>query len=107
VGTQDPDILANIAGSLNEEFIGKKVVYVISTDLSHYHPYKEAVRMDEKTIQLLTQEKYDEFVKDVWEGKCELCGFGPVMVMINLYKMRGGGEIKLLKYANSGDSAGD
>lgn len=107
VGTHHADILENIAGSLNEEFIGKNVLYVISTDLSHYHSYSEAVKMDKKTLELLTSEKFDELVMDVYDGKCELCGFGPVMVILNLYRMRGGGKIELLKYANSGDVTGD
>lgn len=107
VGTHDLGIIQNIAGSLNEELSDKKVLYVVSTDMSHYHPYDRAVKMDKETIRLLTEEKFDDFIKRISDGTCELCGFAPVMTIMALYNMSGGGQIKLLKYENSGDVVGE
>ena len=107
VGTHDVDTLTKIAGSLNEVFEGKKVIYIISTDLSHYHPYKEAAAMDKKTVDLVIGDKLNELVEKVATGECEMCGFGPVVVMMQLFNMTGGGKIELLKYANSGDTSGE
>lgn len=107
IGTTNMGMIEKIAAGLNEEFIGKNVLYVVSTDLSHYHPYAEAVKLDKHLLNLLVNEKYEEFTREYFSGKCELCGFGPVEVMLYLYKMIGGGEVKLLKYANSGDVTGD
>jgi AmmeMemoRadiSam system protein A len=107
IGTHDPQILIKIAGSLNEEFLGKNVLYVISTDLSHYHAYDEAVRMDKETLRIISHGKADELGAKAMNGTCELCGFAPVIVMMDLYEMMGGGEIRLLRYANSGDVTGE
>jgi hypothetical protein len=84
----------------------RKIIVVISTDLSHYHSYEEAKKLDNIFINSLT--KFDE--KGIYDilndSKAEACGQGPVLTGCFLCKKLGARKVEILKYANSGDTAG-
>ena len=107
-GTQnyeDAEILSQaLADVLRDR---RDVVVVASTDLSHYHPYDEANSMDRHTIDAMSSLKAKEFYKDGSVGVCELCGLMPVTTALLTAEKLGFNKIKLLKYANSGDTFGD
>jgi AmmeMemoRadiSam system protein A len=75
--------------------------------MSHYHTYDEANSIDKGTIALVNgldgKGLYDSGVL----GRSELCGLMPVTAILIAAKDLGYGSIKLLKYANSGDTYGD
>ncbi len=80
---------------------------VASSDLSHYHPYDEAVRLDRKALNALTEWDYlsasRNFERRVWEA----CGGGPIVAAMIAAERLGANDARLIKYANSGDIAGD
>ncbi len=83
----------------------RKMIVVISTDLSHYHSYETARKLDNIFIESL--KKFDEQgIYDTLNGKAEACGQGPVLTGCILSKKLGAGKVEILKYANSGDTAG-
>jgi len=108
IGTVDLDICRIIGEIIAEEIklSGKDYGVIISTDLSHYHSYREAVKMDNEFINAL--EFFDEkSVKEIIAaGKCEACGEGAVFAGITLCRKLGAKKIKKIQYANSGDTAG-
>lgn len=75
-------------------------VVVASSDLSHYHPYNEAVRLDRECIAAVS--KRDS--RDLQQR--ELCGKAPVTVLLELAKLLNWTPT-LIDYKNSGDTAGD
>jgi AmmeMemoRadiSam system protein B/AmmeMemoRadiSam system protein A len=77
---------------------GPETVVVISTDLSHYHNYDEARRIDRATI-----EKIARFATDIHHE--EACGATPLNGLLSFAKIRGL-SVKLLAANNSGDTAG-
>jgi hypothetical protein len=86
---------------------GRKVLLVASTDLSHYHRYEEAVRLDKvilDDIQLFDPRKLS---RDLDSGRGEACGGGPVVAMMVAAKELGADRAQVLKYLNSGDVTGD
>ncbi len=83
------------------------VLIVVSTDLSHYHPYKDANSIDSHTVDVLTRLKAKEFYDEARLGVCELCGLMPVTALLLAAEYLGYDKIKELKYANSGDITGD
>lgn len=100
----DAEVLAALLG----ELIAKRnaVLIVASTDLSHYHSYAEANLMDKKTLDYLEKLDY----QGLW-NKCsirenEMCGLGPVLTVL-IYAKEIEAQLKILKYANSGDTTGD
>ena len=85
-----------------------KVLIIASSDLSHYHPYDEAVRLDRLAIELIEKMDVQEFYRHGSRNRyVELCGFGPVMTMLLAAKELGADTAKSLYYANSGDVTGD
>jgi AmmeMemoRadiSam system protein B/AmmeMemoRadiSam system protein A len=85
---------------------GKKVLIVVSTDLSHYYPYLRASEMDSKFISHVK----DTDSLGMWQsnsrGDSEACGIVPVLVLLN-YAKELGLKPQILNYANSGDVTGD
>ena len=86
---------------------GKKVLIVASTDLSHYYRYDDAIAKDRVTLSELLSFDARRFSEGVDAGECELCGSSPVITALIASKDLGADKIQILKYANSGDSAGD
>lgn len=82
-------------------------LFVFSTDLSHYHPYEEAVRRDERTLQSLRVETPSAVDRLFAHGMLEACGRGPIVTSLLLAERLGYLRPELLFYANSGDTAGD
>ena len=74
---------------------------IISSDLSHYHPYAVAQKKDSLTINAIESLDYDKCMQ---QG--DACGIIPILTAINLAKDLGW-KCKLLDYKNSGDTAGD
>ena len=78
-----------------------------SSDLSHYHPYAEAVTIDHKTLNALQAWDYysmsQNFQTRVWEA----CGGAPIVAAMIYAERMGANQARVLKYANSGDVTGD
>jgi len=96
---------------VNEEFtreevemlskaLGEGDLLIVSSDLSHYHSYDEAVRLDKATVKAL--ESLDEEAL----LRCEACGLAALRIAVRLAKEMGWG-CKLLEYKNSGDVTKD
>lgn len=82
-------------------------LFIFSTDLSHYHPYDEAVRIDERTVGAMLFET-PQAVHRLFEGAAlEACGRGPILTSLLLSAALGHLKPELVRYANSGDTAGD
>lgn len=81
----------------------KKVVLIASTDLSHYLPYKEARALDLEAISWLEEFSLSALSKT--EGR--LCGLAATISVLHAAQKLNYYQTQLLKYANSGDTAGD
>ena len=90
---------------------GKRALLMVSSDMSHYPSYGEAVKADKVTISALktlnpdlVRERLDGYLKTGVDGlNCMLCGRGAVLVVMAAAKKLGADSVKILKYANSGD----
>ena len=78
---------------------GEETRFVISSDLSHYHDYATARRMDAATCRAI------ERFEDERIGYGNACGRVPVIGFLESAKRRGL-KPKLLDLRNSGDTAG-
>ncbi len=97
-GTVDPErVAAILAARLAAE---ATALVVVSSDLSHYHPYETARRLDTAFLQAVV-------AGDVAAvGRGEACGLLPILTLMLVAK-RLGWQPHLLDYRNSGDTAGD
>lgn len=100
----DASILADaLAGALKDR---DDYIIVASTDLSHYHSYDEANSIDKHLLQVLGTMNANALFDEAQLGASELCGVMPVTAAILAAKKMGYDDIKVLKYANSGDTSG-
>jgi len=108
VGTVDLETCRSIGEGIQSALAGetRKFVIIMSTDLSHYHSYSAAQTMDKRFIDALSTFDENKVEDVISSGKAEACGEGPVLAGMVLCKRLGAGKIEILKYANSGDTAG-
>ena len=99
VGQMDKNEIQQLARYLSS-LLDNETVLLTSTDLSHYHPYDEAVAMDRESIDAILALDFDSAAKG------EMCGVFPVLITIEIARLRGW-KAKLLHYENSGDVFGD
>ncbi len=83
---------------------GKKIVMIASNDFSHFVEPSEGYKLDnlvyEKIEKLDAKGVYDTIRKN----NISVCGYGPIMVMIEYCKQKHPGvKTKLLRRGNSGD----
>ena len=87
-----------VAGVLDRLWGGPETLIVISSDLSHYHPYETARAIDRKTVQGIMG-----FRTDI--DHAQACGATPMTGFLETAKRRGMTP-ELLDARNSGDTAG-
>jgi len=86
---------------------GSNTLIVASSDLSHYHPYDEAVQIDHKTLNALQDWDYLSMSRNFGMRVWEACGGAPIVAAMIAAERMGANRAELLKYANSGDTTGD
>ena len=91
--------VAEVAAVIERLWGGNETLIVLSTDLSHYHRYDEAKRIDGATI-----ERISRFATNLDHD--EACGATPLNGLLHVAKSKGL-AIKPLAACNSGDTAGD
>ncbi len=82
-------------------------LFVISTDLSHYHSDEEARDMDNELIRVVSLMDAKKLLEESSAGKIEACGTGPLAVMLELARLFNKNGIKILVYKNSGETSRD
>lgn len=78
---------------------GDETLFIISSDLSHYHEYKTAMQLDKATSQAIEALDFEAI------GYDHACGRNPVSGML-LYARRHGLAARTIDLRNSGDTAG-
>lgn len=107
-GTYNTDDCRILAKAIVDSIPGeKKVLFIASTDMSHYHVYGKACLMDGLALRLMEEYNIDGLINRFSKGDCELCGMAGVITVMESCKTLGANKIKLLKYANSGDVTRD
>jgi AmmeMemoRadiSam system protein B len=112
-----PIVLSFASGAIYEEIgreiakavkeLGKKVVIIASSDMTHYEPEESAQEKDNQAIEAILDLNEDELLRRVEELNISMCGYAPAVSLIVAAKELGATEAKLVKYQTSGDVTGD
>ncbi len=97
VGDASPEAVGRV---LERLWGGSETLIVISSDLSHYHQYELAQRMDRATSKAIEELRYDDI------GYDDACGRTPVCGLLRIARKRGM-KVQTIDLRNSGDTAGD
>jgi AmmeMemoRadiSam system protein B len=91
---------ADVVALLDELWGGPETVVLVSTDLSHYHRYADAVALDRRTIAAVAA------LQPEGVGDRDACGAYPLRGLLAAARTRGL-TTEVLDVRNSGDTAGD
>ena len=107
IGDQSYETCRALGLALARLIQGTNTLIVASSDLSHYHPYDLAVKIDHKTLKAIEEWDYlsmsRNFSQQIWEA----CGGYPIIAAMIASERLGASHAQVLNYANSGDTAGD
>ena len=106
---QTPETARDLARAVFEASrkLGRDVVFLASSDFTHYEPHEAASKKDAEAIEAILSLDPEKLYSVVNEKNVSMCGPGPVMALLYLARMMGGSGAELLKYATSGDVTGD
>jgi len=100
-----------ISGALVKIVKKRNVLFVASSDMSHFPGYNNANTVDRKTLALIEEGNPDSVFssekkllkKGIPNLSTTLCGLSSVVTVMMTVKQLGGNAVTILHYANSGD----
>jgi hypothetical protein len=102
------EVLPLVVGEINENdalriaqiILKHDALLIISTDLSHFLPYNNAIKQDKETIKIIENLDFENY------EKIDACGKFPLAILMQICKIKKW-KPKLIEYKNSGDITGD
>jgi len=107
IGSQSRQNIHAIGKAIGEVFKGENILVIASTDLSHYHPYNDALVLDKQVENLVEKFDIENLETEFLKNNIEMCGGGPVAAAMIAAKNMGANKALILKYLNSGDVSGE
>ena len=107
MGDHSYDTCRALGVALAKLVAGTNTLIVASSDLSHFHTYDEAVRIDHKTLNAIGEYDYFDLSRNLDLRVWEACGGGPIVATMIAAERLGATDARLLHYANTGDVTGD
>jgi AmmeMemoRadiSam system protein B len=106
---QVPEISEDLATSIFKASskLGRDVVVIASTDLTHYEPHERAVEKDKIVLDKIKSLDPVGLFDVVLRKNISMCGVAPVMTLLYYAKLSGSSGAEVLKYGTSGDVSGD
>lgn len=114
-----PLLFGNISGEDSKQLagdlvrlLGDKDLVIASSDMSHFPPYEEANRVDQRSLEIIADKDTEELENHISETMEQgipgedtlLCGVDGVKTIMEMAELAGWEQGEILKYANSGDT---
>lgn len=103
MGDQSYENCLALGKALAKLVVPGRDLIVASSDLSHFHPYHEAVALDQKVVRAVNRWDYMGLSENLERRQWEACGGGPIVAAMIAAERLGANQAVTLKYANSGD----
>ncbi|MBI4418060.1 MAG: AmmeMemoRadiSam system protein B [Ignavibacteriales bacterium] len=107
MGDQRRESCVALAKALADACRNRNVLLVASSDLSHYHPYGEAVDLDKRVVADVEAFRPEDLLRKLELEEVEACGGGPMVSVMLASRSLGAECCKSLFYCNSGDVTGE
>lgn len=107
VGRPSAENIQALADALSKVLVGRDVLVVVSSDLSHYYDYDTAVRLDTNFLDSVKILDAQGLSGKIAARTAEACNYGGVLALLLAAPNLGIGTANLIDYKNSGDTAGD
>ena len=113
MGRQTRETVMALSDTLTRTLVGDRVLFVASTDLSHYFDANRAAQLDARVVDHVNRfdaeglldelERYPEHER----GRYVACGGGPAVTVMHAARALGASRSSVLQRADSGDVSGD
>ena len=100
-------VAQDMASVIIENDLKGSVMFMASSDLTHYEPQKNAEIKDALVIEAILSLDAQKLKARVQESEISMCGFAPIAILIKVAKLLGAKKGQLIKYQTSGDASGD
>jgi hypothetical protein len=104
------DELAGRIGSALFDMLGNRpdILFVVSSDFSHFYPYDQAKQYDLETLSLLQKWQIDKW-RTIGRTQRGMCGYMPTLTFLRMFEKYPAQKrtVSFISYKNSGDTAGD
>ena len=104
---QDYEFALEIGSAIAKIAKIKKTIIIGSSDFTHYEENDFAHKQDKALIEPILKLDVQKFYKVLTERRVSACGYGAIASTMVACKELGAKQGRLLKYATSGDIAGD
>jgi AmmeMemoRadiSam system protein B len=96
-----------LGNDIYESINGRNLMPIASSDLTHYEPISQAYEKDNLLISAIISLDIEKFYSILVSYNVTACGYGAIAAVMEISKKMGATKGKLLRYATSGDVAGD
>lgn len=101
------EVSQELASVIIENNLRSSVMFMASSDLTHYERQEAAEVKDALVIEAILGLDEQKLKANVQKSEISMCGFAPVAVLIKVAKLLGAKKGQLIKYQTSGDVSGD
>lgn len=105
--SQNPRLIQQVGLALAEVVKDRNCLLVASTDLSHFHPQKNAERLDQNVLAQVEAFSPEGLIQAVLDRSGEACGFNAAAAVMWAARSLGADRAVVLNHATSGDVTGD
>jgi hypothetical protein len=109
MGMQDEETAIEVGNIIARLVSDRKqrVVFIASSDFTHYQPAKLAKEIDNEVIGSILNLDVPGMYERLYRRNASVCGYGTIAAMLTASKILGGSRATLLNYSNSGEISGD
>ncbi len=107
MGQYTNTIVQSLAMSIIQQCDPCKTLIITSTDFSHFFSAQEAQKKDFRAIELIKKMSINLLQQEQEQETIQLCGLGPLLVMLTILDKWGVKNIDHLSYSHSGMVTGD
>lgn len=105
IGVTDWNVCQALGRAL-AECTDEGVLIVASSDLSHFHGYDEAYRLDGEVIEKIRAMDAQGLAEGCRKRELEACGGAPISALMVAADLTGARQVEILRHKTSGDVSG-
>ncbi|MBN1251647.1 MAG: AmmeMemoRadiSam system protein B [Bacteroidales bacterium] len=84
------------------EKLNRKIMVIASSDFTHFKSPKTGYKLDDLVLEQIENQDVDKLEQVVRTNKISVCGFGPIMALMEYSKLKGNYKSEILARGHSG-----
>ncbi len=83
--------------------LGRKIMLIASSDFTHFKDAETSKYLDDMVLQQIKNKNIEQVEQVVRQNNISVCGFGPIMCLMEYSKLQGDYESKVIARGHSGE----